>query len=283
MPEPEETPDVNAPESGEDAELLEPTGDPNAGGEGAGDPRETRQPERAEPGEFIGRERSDALPPEVGDRIARLERSHAEQNDLLFRLSRDRDGGDRRDDVRDRLPVDRIESMDDLVKFLDWRDQRFENRLRGTIVTDAGAAASEQRARGLFSREAMGEGRDYDALTNRHLDPIERADPSIRRVLASQRDPAAARYALSAALELLDRFGGDPVKGFAALWKAIDGGSKTSSRIFDQVRRGAERQVGRTNLRGSRSGAERRRGHNADEIKDMSVDDFVKAFPNLVQ
>lgn len=282
MPEPDEIADPNATDSGEGDELLEPTADPNAAGEGEEEPRETRQPERAEPGESIGRERGDALPPEASDRIARLERSFAEQNDLLFRLSRDREGGERRE-IPDRSPVDRIESMDDLARFLDWREQRLAATLRGTIVTDAGAAASEQRARGLFSREAMGEGRDYDALTNRHLEPIERADPSIRRVLASQRDPAAARYALSAALELLDRFGGDPVKGFAALWKAVDGGSKTSSRIFDQVRRGAERQVGRTNLKGARSGAERRRGHNADEIKDMSVDDFVKSFPHLVQ
>jgi hypothetical protein len=250
--------------------------------------------ERPEPGELAGAEATPegaasegATPPDddadrtaLLDRLQRLERSNAELNDSLYRMGQHREGPAAAP-PEDRPPVEKVETWEDMQKYLDWRDTRLANSLRGAVSGDAMAVASEQRARGLFNREQMGNGRDYDALVARHIEPIERADPNFRRLLGTQRDPATARYVLATVLELIDRNGGDSVKGIGALWAAVDGKRSTTASVVKKIKDAADRAIGKTALKGSATGTTGK-PTTADDLRKMSTYEFQKRFPNAV-
>lgn len=249
---------------------------------------EAASDERPEPGEQAGIESDEHASPErdpsderemrLLDRLERMERSLAEAHDTITRVT-SRDRGAPVDDDGD-APPEKVETWEDMQRYLDFRDRRLAKELRGVVSADAGAIASEQRARGLYNREAMGVGHDYDSLVARHIEPQERTDPAFRRLLQGQRDPATARYALALVMEMVDRAKGDPAKGFASVWAAIDGKRSTTRDVVSKIRKAAEKQVDRSNLRGAAPGNGATKMPSAEELKNLPTSEFIKRYPN---
>lgn len=261
----------------------------------ATEPGEAVEVERAEAGEVVeteGNEQTEGEaaertepeavrtePTPADDRFARLERQNAELAEQLTRLS----GRDRV--VEDKPPVqlDQIETKADLAKYLEWNNEKLRRELSASFREDSASVHAEQRARGLFNRNEMGQGRDYDSLITKHIAPVEQVDPSFRRFFNSQQDPATARYVTAAVLEVIERAKGDPVKGVANLWAALDGKQATTSRVLKDIRSAAEKQVGKTNLRAARATEPSdKAAAMARDAKSLHPSEFAAKYPKLV-
>jgi len=215
---------------------------------------------------------------ESDDRLARLERQNRELSDQIARLSQPQ--GPPPDD---KPPVNEVKTMDDLLAVLDWRDKRLARQISAISRGDAQNVMSESMARGLFSHDSMGGGRDYDALVGKHITPVEQVDPGFARLFTEQPNPAVARYALATALEIIEQTKGDPVKGFRNLWSALDNRRTATRTVLKQVQNAAKAQVGATDLRGSRSGSSKDPAAQLDQdARTMTTNEFAKKYPHLV-
>jgi hypothetical protein len=219
------------------------------------------------------------------ERMIRLERQNAELMDQVNRLAQPTQAP-----VADvpPPPPPTINTPEELQRYMEayagWREDRLARRLTANFRQDAASVAAEQRARGLFSRDAMGEGRDYDMLVAKHIAPVEQSDPTFRAFFNKQADPAVARYVTAAVLEVIDSTAnGDPVKGVANLWAALEGKASTAKTILKQVKDAAEGQVGRTGLRPSRAMTPSDRAQQiAKDSKSLSVAAFAAKYPKLI-
>ena len=131
----------------------------------------------------------------------------------------------------------------------------------------------------------MGKGYSYDAIVGKHIAPIERVDPGFSRIISAQPDPGAARYVLGVALEAISRAGGDVVKGMRDVIAALDGKRTTLKGVLKQVGDAAREQVGRTDLRASRSSPApaATAAQMERDARTMSPADFAKKYPRFVE
>jgi hypothetical protein len=214
------------------------------------------------------------------DRFTRLERQLAEANDRIERLS----GRDRPQQVEEPEPdTDKFTTAKEWKNYIGYKLDQVRREMGASFREDAIRVSAEQKARGIYSRDSMGEGRDYDALVGKHIAPIEKMIPAFRQVFNGQQDPATARYVLAAALEIIDRAQGDPVRGLSTLWSALDGKATTTRTLLKQVKDAAERQVGRTQMRPARAAEPRdNTAQLASDAKNLHPSEFAKKYPKLV-
>lgn len=161
--------------------------------------------------------------------------------------------------------------------FKTYIDQQLAG-VQGQIQSTARQAASQQRARGLFSTEAMGAGRDFDSLYNRFLSPAYSEAPWIRDVLFSKtEDPALAEYALARVFELMERAKGDPVKAFRDLDNALTARVAGAQEALDKITKAQAGAATRV-MRATESGPQpiSKRVKDAWELGDKDFDSLVE-------
>lgn len=227
--------------------------------EGAIEAEEPETPDTEEP-----------IPPGVSRLIEEARREAREAREALQEIRE----ANRRPEPQDVPPVDpnNIQTMDQLRQYNEWLIAKEMRAVTASARTTAEQTASEQRARGLLSASSVGAGFDFDSMTGKHVSPIERANPEFRRAMSHMKDPALARYAVAFAMEAIEKFGGDPAKGFKALAHFLGSKSRGDQEVFDKVKTGIARQQV---LRG---GA-RRSGPNGPQAVTYTPEMVDKATP----
>lgn len=149
----------------------------------------------------------------------------------------------RRPEPEDVPPVDpnNIQTMDELRRYNEWLIKKEISGVSRVASISANHAAAEQRARGLLSAEAMGTGYDYDSMITKHIAPVERQNPATRDLFMRQADPALARFAMAVMLESIEKFGGDPAKGFRQILHAMGSASRGNAEVFNKIKQGTSR------------------------------------------
>lgn len=129
-------------------------------------------------------------------------------------------------------------SRAEFAEYQDLREQRLVAHLRGTAWREANQASSEQFARGLFTEQAMGKGRDFDSLVQRHIRPLYERQPSLQAIRALvPEQPALADYLWAANGELLAQVGNDPVAAARLILDAANAKTTVAADLQKKVRR----------------------------------------------
>lgn len=167
----------------------------------------------------------------------------------------------------------------------DWEKIQTVEELRSRIQADlqshvenleqAGArAASEARARGLFTDQAIGQGLGYDSLMARHIAPLVKARPQLGQLLAMQDDPATASYFLGIFHEINHKMGGDPVKTAKTLLSALNATKQGGQQVLKSIQQGTKRAVQQITRAGGGAGSPGKKTLSADAIAGMSDEEF---------
>lgn len=138
-------------------------------------------------------------------------------------------------------PRHQLETIEDLLQYQEWERKRESRSLRVEAALAASQAASEQRARGLLSTSALGEGFDYDAVIARHIAPVEKANPAAAKLFAIQKDPAMARYTIGLMLEAMEKFDNDPVRTFKAIRSALGAQARAGKDLVNRLNKAEEK------------------------------------------
>lgn len=167
----------------------------------------------------------------------------------------------------------------DLINYVNWMVG--QNMAHFSTQADFAArrAAATQQVRGLMNQNEMGRGRDYDALRGKHLDDLYRQNPNIEPLLhaAAFDNPALAEYTLAAVYEIVDSVKGDPVKGFKAIWNALDAYKSGSRDTTQRLNEAFDRQADRI-LRGNGAQGRTVKVGSSEDIERMSDDEFERFY-----
>lgn len=185
-----------------------------------------------------------ALRQEIEDRVAAAER-RANEAEAAARRAAGKPEGDKQAEEDERILSKRPETMDELMAFMEAKHRKEIRAVEARSAITAKLAASEQRARGLFSASSMGSGADYDAMISRYVAPIEEKNSAFRELMDSQPDPAVARYTMAVMTEISRKFAGDPVKTFKAVRSALSAVKDAETKVLDTVKKGAKAQAAR--------------------------------------
>jgi hypothetical protein len=155
--------------------------------------------------------------------------------------------------TREQLDTDPNLTPSDMARYFEWQTQQGLHSVAAQVESNTRAILAQERARGEFNAATMGQGQDYESLTNRYVAPLAQNNPAIRELLrhAAPGDPARGEMVFATVCALIDRCGDDLVGGLKA---ALDGagaykrgGAATSQRITDAAQRQADRVfAGRT-------------------------------------
>ncbi len=127
---------------------------------------------------------------------------------------------------------------------------------------------AEQRWSGILSEQAMGRGADYQSVVGRYMEHVAQSDPGGLSFL-SNLEPQAL-YALATVHWVLQHAGGNYVQAFKAIRNAIGARVAGANDVLSKVNSGARRAA----LAMVRGGAQRRQPLTADDIANMSDEEF---------
>lgn len=167
----------------------------------------------------------------------------------------------------------------DLAMYLQTQQQQLVSELSYAAEQRALSASSEQTARGRFSKEQMGEGRDFDTLRQGYLAEAYQQNPQLRQMLyaAAPNDPAFSEYVFAVMSRVIERVGNDPIRGLKAVLDAVDSttGARAANDVVRNINQAAKKGAQRV-LAGARpvGGPVRRIG--ADDIWKMSDKEFAE-------
>lgn len=270
-----ENPDPNAiPALVTEGEEPAPAEEFDYGDDPEGTP-ETRLQERAPAPDAVNEELGGMqIPQAILDRLDRAESTAMQAHEELTRL---RGGNQERSEVPEHPPKPREEltTIADLLEYQDWRDARMAQQLARQAISAGTTAAGEQRARGLFSKQAMGEGLDYDAMISKYIAPIEKTNPRSRELFSSQRDPAMARYSIAFLMEMTEKFGGDPVRAFREMRLALSARARGGQAVFDKIKQAEQRGGAKIPSRATRKGGSGTKTTTAADIDNMTAKQFI--------
>ena len=133
-----------------------------------------------------------------------------------------------------------------LLQYLDFERNQQVAELQARAELTARRATDEGQARSLMTAEALGEGRDFDAVRRQYIDPLYRQNPGLQQVInQAMPNPAVAEYYLGVILALNEKHGGDPVRTAQAVWNALDarqqGFDEAVQTLTGETRRNAQR------------------------------------------
>lgn len=209
-----------------------------------------------------GGPQTQAPPDPYDSRFAQLERAN---EDLRRKLESIASRGDPR--AQSGLPKvltapDSQWQPKDLTEYIDWQtEQRAQQAAENNLMV------------GRLSREALGEGNDYHSVVGRYLAPHVRDNPEIAPLVKML--PAADQYMLGLMRMLYDRSKGDLVTTIKGLLNAGQARQAGAQDVVRSISAG-QRRTARTVFQGGGGAQSGGRGLSADEVKDMSWDDFRK-------
>lgn len=124
--------------------------------------------------------------------------------------------------TREELDTNPNLTPSDLIRYMEWQQQQSMGQTAAQLEASTRTMLAQERARGEFSAATMGEGQDYDSLTNRYVAPLVQNNPAIRELIryAAPGDPARGEMIFATVCALIDRCGDDVVGGLRA---ALDG------------------------------------------------------------
>jgi hypothetical protein len=286
--------DYSAPEfdysldadSGEEAGESGPVEEADDGGEEASsDDGETSSTPRTGGGDDatptrVAEPPPPSLPREVSDRLTAAERRANELEAKLYQAIQHIPVRAAADD-RPPKPKDQLQTAADVAEYTEWLLRHREGQIRAQAALDAQAAASEQRARGVLSPAALGEGQDYDAVIARHVEPLERENTELRRLFGQMKDPALARYTFGFIRELSEQFGGDPVKTFNEIRKAMQARTQGAEDMVKKIDKAAKSGADKIRARVGRPGKTPGGKIGPNEITNMSSKQYKEMYKRV--
>lgn len=166
----------------------------------------------------------------------------------------------------------------DLVKYLEWQRGQDLARLRAESQFAARATLSETTARGQFSAAALGEGNDYDTMTNRYVAPLIAQNPAVDALIATvfPRDPGAGRMLVATLIAAVDRAGGDLVKGVKAVLDGVGAYQQGAQETRQSLSRAAAARAANV-LPGSKAGSRptTKKISSADDVWNMTESQYA--------
>lgn len=219
-------------------------------------------------------------------RIAQLEAAQAAINAELTPVlaglrTQQRQQADRPPIDPSRLDTDPNLKPSDLLNLLRWEQQRLAEQTTSVAERRAAALLSEQTARGIFSAEVLGQGNDYDSLTNRYVAPLVAQNPAIDQLLAmaAPGDPAAGRMIFATIVAAIDRCGGDVLKGVKSVLTGLDAYASGARETAAATRQAA--RVAAANVLPGSSAAPAAGGgklRTAKDVWDLTPEQFDRAW-----
>lgn len=237
--------DTGDQESLVDESLTEDTGDPDRAGLSGGD-EETAgaAPTAADP---------------YGERFERIERENAELRSSVQRMAAGQQG------TGDGLPQALAKPQDqwtvkDWTEYNSWMVQHHLNQ-----------ATAEHATRGQLNAQTLGKGNDYDSIMTKYVRPLAQRNPEIQPFLAQL--PAEDRYMIGLLHMIHERSGGDLVKTIQSVVNAL-GARQEGARDVVRSLTSASRKAARNVFQGGGGRQAGRRPLNAQDVWDLSDDDF---------
>jgi hypothetical protein len=217
----------------------------------------------AETGEAEGGGAAPAAPADpYTERFARIERDNAELRATLQRLAGQGAAAGTGGRPAALTKPRQQWTPEDWYEYSDWRMEHL-----------AGRASEENEWRGKLSAAVVGEGNDYDAMTQRYLTPHLQANPEIAPLV--QMLPAADRYMLSLMRHVYERSGGNLVAAVQAILNGV-GARQAGARDVVRSITGGQRRTARGVFQGGGGAQGGRRGLTEDEVRNMPMDEFRK-------
>jgi hypothetical protein len=96
---------------------------------------------------------------------------------------------------------------------------------------------STERARGQFSREALGDGVDYETLSGTYVRPMVDSNPAVRDLIlaANPENPALAEMMLGAICWGMDQVKTDPVKGLRMFFDTFRSKRSGAEEVLNRI------------------------------------------------
>ena len=149
--------------------------------------------------------------------------------------------------TREQLENDPNLTPGDMARYFEWQQQQGLSTVAAQLEANTRSMLAQERARGEFNANTMGEGQDYDSLTSRYVAPLVQNNPAIRELIryAAPGDPARGEMVFATLCAVIDRCGDDLVGGLKAALDGVGaykrGAAATTQRISQAAAAQADR------------------------------------------